>query len=340
MPGTYKDIQRQTGLSLATISKFYNGGTVLEANRQAIVAAAAAVDYRPNETARSLRTRRSRTLGVLLPELNNDFHLTIVTGIESSLRRDGISVLICSSRATDTVDRGAVDFLERRGVDALVAIPPAHEEAALQEAVSRGLRVVCVDRVVEGLASDTVTLDNRGASREVVDHLVARGHRRIAVITGPEDVWTMSERLAGASQAFADHDLPLDPAQVVSGPLTTSTGRLGLTRLVQMPEPPTAVYCTNYELTLGALMAVSELGLQVPQDISLVGFDSEPLAAVTRPRTTMYVQPVAEMADAAATLVRDHMGQDAHARPPRAVTLRGRLLPGGSVADLASAPPR
>ncbi|WP_432545787.1 LacI family DNA-binding transcriptional regulator [Kineococcus sp. SYSU DK004] len=331
MPPTYKDIQRMTGLSLATISKHFNGGNVLAANRAAIEEAAADLGFRVNEVARSLRTRRSGTVGVLLPALDNDFHLEVIAGVEAVLKDVGVSVVVVSSHTSAAGAAGAVDLLVDRRVDGVIAVPGRHDGEPLRAAAARGLPVVLVDRLVSGLDCDAVVLDNTGASAQVVRHLVEHGHREIAVVTGTPDVWTMRERLTGFRRAMRAAGLPVAREHVVRGPLTVRTGREAVHALLARERRPTAVYATNYELTLGAVVALNEAGVDVPGDVSLVGFDGEVVAQVARPRTSVYVQPVRGIAREAAELMRERLAGDGEGPAPRRRVLAGRFVPGGSV---------
>jgi LacI family transcriptional regulator len=329
-PATYKDIQRVTGLSLATISKHFNGGTVREPNRLAIDAAARDLGFRVNAVARSLRTRRSRTVGVLVPELDNDFHLSVVAGVERAFSARAISVLVCSARRSGG-SGGAAELLDRQ-VDGIVAVPSAGELDALRRAASLAVPLVLVDRVVPDLVCDAVVLDNAGASQRVLDDLVAHGHRELAVLAGPDDLWSLRERREGFRAAARAAGVPLGRDAVVTCPLTVEGGRAGMRRLLARRRRPTAVYATNHELTLGALTALAEADVDVPGEVSLVGFDAPSVAALTRPRTAVLVQPVREIASAAADLMLDRLepGEGREA-PPRRLVLAGRYVGGGSV---------
>src|SRR3954452_7916324 len=224
---TYKDLRERTGLSLATISKYYNGGNVLEENRIAIEEAALKLGYRLNGFARSLRTRKSQTVGVLLPKLDNAFHLTVIAGVEAALRDHGISVLVCAGRDTPGE---AVEFLLSKMVDGIIAVPTEQDGPALRAAVSRGVPLVLVDRLLDGLTSDAVVLDNELAARQAVEHLAAAGHTRIAALVGDQKSWTMRERRSGFLAAIPGAGLRARPAEVVTGPLTIASGRSGMSR--------------------------------------------------------------------------------------------------------------
>lgn len=336
---TYKDLQRETGLSLATISKFYNGGSVREENADAIRTAAAALGFRPNGFARSLRSRRSGTIGVLLPALDNDFHLTVIAGVESALRPHGLSVIVSSSP-----DEGAraVDLLRSRMVDGIIAVPSDHDVEPLARAAEH-LPVVQVDWRAEGLRADGVFLDNHGAGALAAQHLLDHGHRRVAVIGGDPAISTMRERTEGFRAVVERHGghLPLDA--VLGGPLTVRNGQTAIQRILVMPDRPTAVFCANYELTLGAVIALNESGLALGRDLSVVGFDGLELAQATVPKLTVIEQPTHELAVHAAERLlgrlvsadRPAAGAGATSEPVD-VIVAPRLVAGGSVARLAT----
>lgn len=335
MVATYKDIQRVTGLSLATISKHFNGGNVRAENRTAIDAAAADLGFRVNAVARSLRSRRSRTVGVLVPELDNDFHLSVVAGVERGLSARGISLLVCSSHQADRPG-AAGDLLLDRQVDGIIAIPAAADVPSLRRATTLGVPVVVVDRLVEDLVCDAVVLDNEGAAREVAGAFTGAGHRDIAVLAGPDDLWSLRRRLEGFRAAARAAGSPLGRNAVVTCPLTVEGGRAGMGRLMARRARPTAVFALNHELTIGALTALAELGVDVPGEVSLVGFDAREIAALTRPRTAVLVQPVREIAASAAELIVDRLGSDGSERgQARRLVLTAEFLPGGSVGDAA-----
>jgi LacI family transcriptional regulator len=325
---TYKDLQARTGLSLATISKHYNGGNVLAENRLAIEVAAAELGYRVNGFARSLRTQKSQAVGVLLPKLDNEFHLTVIAGVEAALREHGISVLVCAGRDTPGE---AVEFLLSKMVDGIIAVPGETDRKALQAAAARGIPIVLIDRLLKGLESDAVVLDNPLAGRQAVEHLAAHGHTRIAALVGDQRSWTMRQRRDGFLAAMSRSGLQAEPAEVIAGPLTVASGRSAMRQLLAAPTRASAVICFNYELTVGALIAVNELEVVMPDDLSFVGFDSVELAQVIKPRLSMITQPTPHIAAQAAALIHARLASGAAPPMHSLVTLASELVQGGSV---------
>lgn len=321
---TYKDLQRATGLSLATISKHYNGKPVRAANAAAIEEAAARLGFRVNPAARSLRAGRTRAVGVVLPALDNAFHQAIVAGIERRLRSAGLSLILGVSHGAE--EPGTVDFLVDKGVDGIIAVPSPGDADALRAQAESGMPVVLVDWFVAGIPGGAVGLDNRAAGRIAALHLHDHGHRRVAVIGGPATVSSLRERAEGFETAFPGE------AVVHAVPLTVEDGRRAATRVLFAERRPSAVFTANHELTLGALQAVADAGLVLGRDVSLIGFDAAEIAGIVSPRLTTIVQPTAALAEAAADQLLASIG--GAARDHAGIRLDPELIPGGSVATV------
>ncbi|MFB9377127.1 LacI family DNA-binding transcriptional regulator [Kineococcus gynurae] len=326
---TYKDIARITGLSLATISKHFNGGSVREPNRVAIEDAVDRLGYRVNEAARSLRTRRSRAVGVYLPELGGDFHFAVIAGVESALREDGAGVIV-SSGGTGPDGEHPLDALLSRQVDAVIAVPGPQDGAALARVVATGTPLVLVDRLVDGVDVDAVVLDNQRAAVQAVQHLLDLGHTRVGLVCGPREVWTMRERLMGYRAALGAAHLPTDDRDIEAVPLTVEDGRSAARRILDRPDRPSAIVCVNERLVLGALVAARELGFSVPQDLSVVGFDGPEVALAMNPPLTVVVQPTATIAERAARLLHARFVDPTATTRPQIFVMPSTLVPGGS----------
>ena len=335
-PATYKDIQRLTGLSLATISKYYNGRNVLSLNREAIESAAAELNYRPNAFASSLRRGVTRTVGVLLPSFQVPFHLEIVVGIEKYLRSQGIGVLLtCNEQDGTPSSVNAVELLLSRRVDGIIGVPALSDSSALDTAVSIGIPVVTVDWCPSGLDADSVTLDNVQAGKVATQHLIDHGHRTLGALVGEEGMWSLQGRLDGFVAAARDAGITIADDHIQRAPLNVDSGYAAMMRLLAADTRPTAVFAGNYDLTVGAVAALNDSGLRLGRDVSLVGFDSVELAQVTRPKLTVYVQPVEQIATEAARIMNARLDNPDGSRSRVVLELPGHLQIGASVRRLS-----
>jgi len=327
MAATYKDIRRMTGLSLATISKCFNGGNVTYANRVLIEHAARDLGYRVNGFARGLRSRRSMTLGVVLAELNSTFNTTIVSAMEERLREAGYGTIICDSRGSSPAEAESIRFLIGKMVDGIVIVPVGDDVEGLDAAAERGVPVVAIDRAIANAAVDAVVIDNRTAIASACELLAGAGHTKVALLAGPDSTFTMRERRLGFREAVKHHTGKL-PARPLTQPDNVSIegGYDGFRRLMRLATPPTAIVCANYEFTLGAIIALNELGPDASAP-AIVGFDNLDLARIIRPRPTFVVQPVAQIAIRAAEMILQRVHGEA-TEGPRTVVLDTELVVG------------
>ena len=324
MAATIKDIARETGLSLATISKYLNGGNLREKNRAAIEAAIKKLDYHVNEYARGLKSKKSRTVGVVLPEISNLFNMKIVAVFERVLQENGYSVIVTAS---------SVDFLLKKQVDGIINVPIGSSSRHLRPAVEKKVPILLLDRPLEDLngVASCVLIDNRGAARLGVRRLLQAGHRRIGVLVGSDEVHTAQMRLRGYRDALEEYGVEYDESLVRRCDLTLEGGYRQARRLLKANTGMTAMFLTNYDLTLGALIALNERGVQIPGEMSVVGFDNiMDLSRVFRPSLTIVSQPLEQIGLQAARLMLDQLsgGKDA---TPMTITLAASLKEGGSV---------
>ncbi len=333
MASTIKDIASQTGLGLATISKYLNGGKVREKNRVAIERAIAELHYTANEFARGLKTNRSKTIGIVIPELSSLFITTIITIVEDILRRSGYAILVCDCRTDAHLEQQAVQFLINKGVDGLLSMPVSQDGSHLKPAIEKKVPVVLIDRMVTNYREfvDAVMVDNVQASHKATEYLIERGHKHIGIIIGPEHIYTSKQRLLGYRQAMNEHDLANDDATLRYSDYSVQGGYESTMQLLTANRHLTALLVTNYDMTLGAIIALNELGLKFPQDLSLIGFDNMTLSQVVRPQLTTVAQPMQQIGQHAAHLVLSRLdGKQEGAAT--IVTLSTQLMEGASVA--------
>lgn len=333
MAATIKDIARVTGLGLATISSYLNGGNVREKNRIKIEAAIKELHFEVNEVARGLRTNLTRTIGVVIPELTMLFCAEIITAMEDVLRSHGYATIVCDCRTDRDREREAVEFLMHKRVDGLINMPVDRTGEHLKAFLETGKPLVLIDRKIEGLSCGSVLVDNQDAAYQAVRHMLDLGHRRIGLIVGPQHIHAARERKAGYEKALRESGLPVSEETIFYGKDDMNSGVEGICRLVQDHPDLTGVFAANHAMTMGAVIGLNEMGISMGKDLSLVGFDNRQFARACNPRLTIVAQPTDRIAAEAAGMMLDALsGKDG--QPRTAERLRAEILPGQSVRDL------
>lgn len=303
IPATIKDIARYTWLSIATISKYLNGGNVLEKNRILIEEAIKVLDFEVNEIARGLRTNKTMTIGVLLPVFEVFFN-NIVSTLEDVLLETGYSVIVCDYRDDRKLEKERLDFLYRKRVDALVVFPSYLREEDIRKIVKREIPIIAVDRPIIGYECDTILVNNFEISYQAVEKLILLGHKKIGIICGPANVYTARERLKGYLKAHQDYNVEVRKKYIKFGEYhNIVSGYKNMIELLNDPETPTAVFITNYEMTIGAIIALNEKNVKIPDEISLIGFDHLEMAMIVKPSLSLVVQPMKEIGETVAQLL-------------------------------------
>lgn len=322
---TIKDVAKLAGVSISTVSKYLNGGNIRPENLEPIRSAIAQLDYRANPFARGLKANRSRSIGILLPTMTAPFFGTMVTALDKVLREHGYHSMICCYGSNHGLERDYLSFLLTTGIDGLVYAPEDLSADEYYELIAqRPVPVVQVDRVIQGVATDAVLVNNTETVYKAVSTLLEKGHRRTAIITGPKSVFTAKERLVGYLRALSDHDISYDDALVHSGDLIFATGYTGFSRLMQIPNPPTAIVCTNYDITMGVITAAQERGIRLPEDIDLFGFDSVEVCSLMTPPLPVAQQPENEIGQTAAAYLMERL--NGYEGGPRQSRLENRLV--------------
>lgn len=329
MAATIRDIKERTGLSLATISKYLNGGNVLPENRAKIEAAVKDLHYEVNEIARGLVTNRTRTVGVMVYSVESLFNGTLLRYIGDSLRKAGYGLLICDSCNDTKIEAENVNFLLSKKVDGIIAIMVSTDAANLRPAKKAGVPVVLIDRPVQDGSVDCVRIDNRRAACRAVEILLQNHHRKLAVICSSRE-YTGIERYKGYLDAMEGAGCEVIPEYCKAGCHSIEFGYESMKQLIALEEGPTAVFLTNYEVALGAVMAINESELSCPEDISLMGFDDLILSHVVQPKMCMVIQPMREMGEKAVELLLGRIGKKEQEMPVELV-LGTKISDGNSI---------
>lgn len=323
---TIKDVARLAGVSPSTVSKYINGGSVRKENIASIRSAIARLDYRVNPIARSLKTRRSHSVGILLPSLAAPFFSSVFMASDRVLRERGYHSMISCYYADHGLERDYLSYLMNAGADGLIYVPENLTAEEFQELTAhRDIPVVQVDRMIPGVDSDTVLSENKKSACLAVSRLTAKGHRRIALVGGPSSVQTAKERLAGYLQALELNGILYDGTLVFSGELSFAFGYQSFGELMDSAVPPTAIFSTNHDITMGAITAARERGLRIPEEVDVFGFDCVDVCAVMSPPLPVVYQPEEEMGRLAAAYLMERL--DGYSGEPRRTRLPCKLVP-------------
>lgn len=332
MAATIRDIRKQTGLSLATISKYLNGGNVLPENREKIEASIRDLHYEVNEIARGLVTNRTKTIGMIVYDIESMFSGVLIRHVGDFLRKEGYALLVCDSCNDVKIEADNVRFLLNKKVDGIIVIPVSWQESFLFPAREKKIPVVLMDRSFTGSDFDCVKIDNRMAAYRAVHYLLERGHKRIAIIASRVE-YTGWERYKGFQEAMDEAGLHVPDEYRKIGVHTIEFGHESMRQLLELGRRPSAVLMTNYETSLGAVMAVNESEFDCPDDISMMGFDDLIMSHVVKPKLCMVVQPMKEMCEKAVELVLSQINGDED-RPPIELSMGTTFRDGNSVKPL------
>ncbi len=339
LAATIKDVAIRARVSTASVSRVLNGsGAVTEPTRQRVLRAAQHLRYTPHEAARSLITRRTRTIGVLLPDIHGEYFSELIRGIDRAARLRGLHLLVSSSHGD--ADEAALALRAMNGrVDGVLVMSPYLDARSLDEALPPTLPAVLLNTPADAGRAPAFVIDDFGGAKAMVEHLRALGYQRIAHIAGPGGNYESAERLRGF-QAALGRTLAAK-ALVLAGNFTEESGYLAGQQLAAATPRPDAVFASNDMMAIGCLFALREAGLRVPEDIALAGFDDIPIARyITPPLTTVRAQ-ITELGrqalDALAHAI-DEPGDGKFVRHTLGTQLVVRESCGGMRADPAARP--
>jgi LacI family transcriptional regulator len=300
---TIKDVARAAQVSVATVSRTLNGhGNVAEDVRRRVLAVANDLRYTPHAAARSLSSRRTQTLGVVLPDLHGEFFSELVRGVDQVAREHRLHLLVSSYHGQPEEQVSALRAMRGRVDGLLVMSPYAAAQVSIAEELAATLPTVLINAQDASAETPSLNVDNYGGAQAMVEHLVAAGHRRIAFIAGPEDNFDANERLRGYREALA-RLLPGAPEWVLPGRFDEASGNAAGNALLAASERPDAVFAANDMMALGCLFGLVQGGLRVPDDIAVTGFDDIPLARYVHPALTTMRVNIAELGARAARML-------------------------------------
>ncbi|MDZ7267747.1 MAG: LacI family transcriptional regulator [candidate division KSB1 bacterium] len=295
MSVTIREVARKAGVSTATVSRVFNHAPAVDADtRRHVLAVARRLHYTPHAAGRSLSMKRTDAIGLLLPDVYGEFFSEVIRGADQAAQQNRYHLLVSSSHTTREALAGALQVMRGR-VDGLIIMSPHIDAQTLKNNLPRTLPVVLLNCNVADVSFDSFNIDNFHGAYEMVRHLLGHGFQRIAIIKGTEHNLDAEERLRGYCQALGDGGAACAGELVVPGNFSEASGYEAARRLMTLSPRPDAIFASNDSMALGALSALREMGVRVPEDIALAGFDDIPLARYLSPALTSVHVPISEL---------------------------------------------
>lgn len=301
-----RDVAKTAGVSVSTVSHAINKTRyVSEETRTKVFVAMEELNYKPNRLASSLRRKdkRTNTLGVLIPDSANPFFAEVLRGVEDTCFEFGFNVFLCNSDDDPQKEINYIEALLGKQIDGIILISTGTHNDSLDILAQSKIPSVLVDRVVSGGGIDSVLVDNETGGYQAAEFLINLGHKRVGCVTGPSLATPSAARVKGFKKAFSDHDLELGNELFVPGDFRAQSGCNATKSLLEINAPPTAIFTCNDLMAVGALHALDQAGMRIPEDMSIIGFDDIPLASLTKPPLTTIAQPSQSMGLSAAKMV-------------------------------------
>ena len=335
---TMADVAARAGVSVATVSRALSGDPkrVSAPVLQRIVDAAEELEYIPNNLARNMRSGSSRILGLVISDIGNPFFTAVARGVEDVAQSHGYSLVLSNTDENPAREAASLGVMAAERAAGLIIATTNENGSALRRFQDLGIALVAIDRHIVDLPTDSVVVDNEGASYEAVSHLVRLGHRRIAIIGGPSDADTARERARGYERALREARIEIDPQLACEGDFRETAGLTVTRRLLDLSEPPTAIFAVNNLTTIGVLGALRERGLKLPHEMSVVGFDDIPTGELLDPPLTVVQQPTYRVGARAADLLIRRLREPTAA--VKEVVLAAKLVVRGSTAAAPGSP--
>lgn len=317
---TIVDVARAAGVSTATVSRVLNGNSKVDPDMALRVKKTIAqLGYRPSRAARTLRTQRSRVWALVIPDVRNPFFTEMVRGIEDVAYASGYSLILCNTDEDGSKEQAYLELALAEQVAGIILAPTHPHVSRLAEVLAQPVPIVTVDRKLEGYDVDHVVVNNAAGAEQAVEHLLERGYRRLACISGPLETTTGRERLAGFRHGLERHGIVAEEQLVRIGDFRETGGLREMACLLELEDPPDSVLVANNLMTIGALEAVLRAGLDIPGDLAVVGFDDSSWNALARPPLTSIAQPTYELGLETARLLLSRI--EGYSGPTREVML-------------------
>lgn len=321
---TIDDVAKHAGVSDATVSRVLSDKPyVREEVRKRVQTAIAELGYQPSRVARSLRAMRSKTIGLIISDIQNPFFTAMVRAVEDVANDHQHGIYLCNTDENVDKERAYIELMQSEHVAGVLITPTREVGGSTKKLVDANIPVVVIDRYVSDVSVDTVVVDNISGAASAVQHLIDMGHTRIGTVIGSFFITTGRERMEGYVQALKKNGLPIVPELMQANTPNQEWGYKLTMNLLDLPEPPTAILTGNVLLTIGALKAIRDRGLVIPNDIALVAYDETEWSSLMVPALTTVAQPTYELGKVAAELLLKRM--DDNTRPRQKIMLQTSL---------------
>ena len=292
---TIKDVAKLAHVSPGTVTRYFQKKQLKPDTERRVVSAINELNFRVNSAARSLRSKKSYTVGVLTTYLTTGFITPILEAIESYFVKHDYGVIVCFSLGDREIEKKRLDFLIEKQVDGLISIPGDQVYDLYTSVVNQRIPLVTVDTNIEGLKCDSVMINNSQSIYEATELLIQNGHRRIGILIGPNAYSTADERLKGYKRALSDYGINEDAELIKQEDYTIESGRRGTKQFLSLKNPITAILATNHHLTIGSLSVLNKERIKIHQDMSFIGFDTLEISELLDPVPDLIVQPVYDL---------------------------------------------
>ncbi|TLS49593.1 LacI family transcriptional regulator [Paenibacillus antri] len=336
---TIYDVAKEAGVSIATVSKVINEtGRISDKTRQHVRSVMKRLDYQPSLVASALTKKRTNTIGLLLPDLGNLFFAEVARSVEDRAHEKGYNVVICSTDNDADKEEKYLAWLRQKRVDGIILATGMQSDKSVKSLLDARLPVALIARESRRLSVDTVRVDDFRGGYLAASHLVELGHTRIAVIAENLSVSSSRERVEGYKKALEEAGLAVDEALIRISSFDIEGGKEAARQLLELTEPPTAVFACNDLLAIGILQVCRAMGLAVPARLSVVGFDNTLIASLAEPPLTTIAQPIPELGREVVDLITQEIHGEKQAK--QRVVLDPRLIRRGSTASAPEQAPR
>ena len=327
---TIHDIARKLNIAASSVSRALNNSSkVSAATKELVLKTAKELNYQQNYLAQNLRKGHNRTIGVVVPRINQNFFSNVIAGLEEVTYKNGYSLVICQSNESHEREVQCVETLINQHVSCIVISISVehHNNNHLKNALSQGIQLIQFDRVAQELETFKVINDNEQAAAEAVSHMIDQGYRRIALLEGPQNLAIFRERKAGYLLALKQHSLPVIEELVVENAWTKELGAEATQKLLGLPQPPDAVFASTSDFSaLGVLEVATKLGFKVPEALGICGYSNEAFSEITSPSITSVDQFSKKMGETIAELYFEEIKEVSGSTAYKTVSIKPKLI--------------